>query len=65
MPVPHLHRFADLTRDELGELAPVATVVIPTGSTEQHRFHLPTSADTAMVTHAAERAAASQQHRCR
>lgn len=52
-------RLEELTRDELGELAPTATVVVPVGSTEQHGPHLPVCVDTAIVTHLVEAAAAS------
>jgi len=49
-------RFDSLTRDELGRLAPGATVVVPLGSTEQHAHHLPVRTDAAIVTAIAERA---------
>lgn len=51
-------QFDQLTRDELAELAPDATVVVPLGSTEQHGPHLPVCVDTAIVTALTERAAA-------
>lgn len=50
-------RFDRLTRDELADLAPKATVVVPLGSTEQHGPHLPVCTDTSIVTALAERAA--------
>jgi len=50
-------RFDELTRDELRELAPGATVVVPLGSIEQHGPHLPVMTDTAIVTELARRAA--------
>lgn len=55
-------RLADLTREEVRELAPNATIVLPTASTEQHGPHLPLSTDAvlgeAVVLKAAEIAAA-------
>lgn len=51
-------RFAELTRTELRDLAPRATVVVPVGSTEQHGPHLPVCTDTAIVSAVAERGAA-------
>jgi creatinine amidohydrolase len=50
-------RFEELTRGELRELAPDATVVVPVGAIEQHGPHLPVCADTAIVTHLAHAAA--------
>lgn len=52
-------RFADHTREELHELAPEATVVVPIGSIEQHGPHLPVQADAEIVSHVAERAVAA------
>lgn len=49
-------RFDSLTRDDLSQLAPRATVVVPLGSTEQHAHHLPVRTDAAIVTAIAERA---------
>lgn len=49
-------RFEEHTRDELRELAPTATVVVPLGSIEQHGPHLPVATDTAIVTDLARRA---------
>lgn len=37
--------FAELTRMDLGDLAPRALVVVPLGATEQHGPHLPTGTD--------------------
>jgi creatinine amidohydrolase len=51
-------RWDELTRDELGELAPGALTVIPVGSTEQHGPHLATGTDAALVTAVAGRGAA-------
>jgi len=48
--------FDVLTRNELTELAPEATVVVPIGSTEQHGHHLPVRTDAAVVTAIARRA---------
>lgn len=52
-------RFDELTRDELNELAPRATVVVPVGSTEQHGPHLPVCVDTAIITHLSQAAVRS------
>jgi len=52
----HVWRFDSLTRDNLRQLASVATVVVPLGSTEQHAHHLPVRTDAAIVTAIAERA---------
>jgi creatinine amidohydrolase len=41
--------FADLTRDELGEVAKDGLVVLPIGATEQHGPHLPTGTDALTV----------------
>lgn len=51
-------RFEELTRDELCDLAPEATVVVPVGSTEQHGPHLATGTDFTIVSAVAERAVA-------
>lgn len=51
-------RFEQLNRSQLRTLAPVATVIIPLGSTEQHGPHLPVGTDSMIVTDVAERAAA-------
>lgn len=52
-------RFDELTREELNELAPRATVVVPVGSTEQHGPHLPVCVDTAVITHLTQKAVES------
>jgi creatinine amidohydrolase len=52
-----VRRWNELTRDEIGELAPSALTVIPVGSTEQHGPHLATATDAALVTAIAERGA--------
>jgi creatinine amidohydrolase len=49
-------RFDTLTRDDVRQLAPNATVVVPLGSIEQHGPHLPVQTDTTIVTALAERA---------
>jgi creatinine amidohydrolase len=54
---PDRVRFEELTRDELRELGPRATVVVPLGATEQHGPHLPVCTDTLIVSALAERAA--------
>ncbi len=55
-------RLGELTREEVRGLAPHATVVLPTASTEQHGPHLPLSTDAmlgeAIALRAAELAAA-------
>jgi creatinine amidohydrolase len=43
------HRWEELTREELAELAPRALCVLPVASIEQHGPHLPTVTDTALV----------------
>lgn len=53
-----VRRWAELTREEIGELAPEALTVLPVGSTEQHGPHLATGTDAALVTAIAEQAAA-------
>lgn len=56
-------RLDELTREEVRELAPHATVVLPTAATEQHGPHLPLRTDhaigEAIVLRAAEKAASS------
>jgi creatinine amidohydrolase len=52
-----VRRWNELTREEIGELAPGALTVIPVGSTEQHGPHLATGTDAALVTAIAERGA--------
>jgi creatinine amidohydrolase len=54
-----VRRWSELTRDELGELAPRALTVIPVGSTEQHGPHLATGTDALLAARIAERAAAA------
>lgn len=49
-------RFEHLTRTDLAEIAPRATVVVPLGSIEQHGPHLPVCVDTAVISLLAERA---------
>lgn len=51
-------RFDELTRQELAQFAPEATIVVPIGSIEQHGPHLPVCTDTEIVTHVARSAAA-------
>jgi creatinine amidohydrolase len=53
-----VRRWDELTREEIGELAPTALTVIPVGSTEQHGPHLAAGTDAALVTAVAERGAA-------
>jgi len=54
-----VRRWDELTREEIGELAPAALTVIPVGSTEQHGPHLAAGTDAALVTAVAERGAAA------
>lgn len=50
-------RFNELTRTEIGALAPKATVVLPVGAIEQHGPHLPVSVDARVVESVAMAAA--------
>ncbi len=50
-------RLAELTREELRARLPDATVVLPTGATEQHGPHLPVMTDALMAETVALRAA--------
>ena len=54
-------RLPDLSREQVGELAPHSLAVLPTASIEQHGPHLPVGVDTflceAVVTGATQRAA--------
>ena len=52
-----VRRWGELTRVEIGELAPNALVVLPVGSTEQHGPHLAAGTDAIIVTEIARRAA--------
>jgi creatinine amidohydrolase len=49
----------ELTRDEIGELAPSALLVLPVGTTEQHGPHLATGTDAAIAKAVALLAAAA------
>lgn len=51
-----LHRFEELTREELDELAPRAILLLPVASIEQHGPHLPSVTDTALVGAVLDRA---------
>ncbi|MDP8923031.1 MAG: creatininase family protein [Chloroflexota bacterium] len=53
----HRFRLGELTREELRRRLPSATVVVPTGSTEQHGQHLPLMTDSLMAETVALRAA--------
>ncbi len=59
MPPSRTVRLAELSRDEIGRLAPDGVAVLPIGATEQHGPHLPVGVDTAIVTRIAEAAAAA------
>src|SRR5215213_2822768 len=50
-------RLGELTREELQQRLPGATVVVPVGSTEQHGPHLPIITDSLMAETIALRAA--------
>lgn len=50
-------QFANLTREQIRELAPAAVAVVPVGATEQHGPHLPVGTDTFAVGHIAWAAA--------
>lgn len=52
-------RLEFLTREELRTIASTTTVIVPTGSTEQHSTHLPLAVDTLIVSEIALRAAAT------
>lgn len=58
---PHL-QLSSLTRNELREIAPISTIVLPIGSIEQHGPHLPLVTDHMLAeriaTSAVERASA-------
>jgi len=51
------YRLGELTRDELQQRLPTATVVVPIGATEQHGPHLPIMTDHLMAETIALRAA--------
>jgi creatinine amidohydrolase len=50
-------RLDELTREEVGDLAPKSTVVLPISSTEQHGPHLPLATDAILADTVAYRAA--------
>lgn len=54
-----VRRWDELTREEVGVLAPDALLVLPIGTTEQHGPHLATGTDALIATAIAERAAAA------
>jgi len=43
-------QLANMTREQVRERAPVATVILPTAAIEQHGPHLPLSTDTTIAT---------------
>jgi creatinine amidohydrolase len=45
------HRFARLTRTEVGRIAPGATAVLGVAAIEQHGLHLPVSVDARVAEH--------------
>lgn len=49
--------LAEMTRDQIGELAPDAVAVLPTASVEQHGPHAPVITDTLLCGTVAQRAA--------
>jgi creatinine amidohydrolase len=50
-------RFEEMTRDEIGAVAPGATAVVPVAATEQHGPHLAVHVDTRVAQHVAAAAA--------
>lgn len=52
------HRWQERTRDDLSELLPGSTVVLPLGAVEQHGPHLPTGTDAIIVAEVAAACAA-------
>jgi creatinine amidohydrolase len=50
-------QLAELTREQIAEIAPNAVVVLPTASIEQHGPHLPVITDTTLCGTVADRAA--------
>jgi len=44
----HALRLAELTREDVRELAPNTTAILPTASTEQHGSHLPLNTDAVL-----------------
>ena len=54
-----VRRWDALTREEIGDLAATALLVLPVGSTEQHGPHLATGTDALLADAIAERAAAA------
>jgi creatinine amidohydrolase len=57
--MPDTHLLAEMTRIEVGERVPDATVIIPTAAIEQHGPHLPIITDTAIVEAVSRGAAAA------
>lgn len=55
--MPSTVLLAELTREQVRELAPRATVVLPTAAVEQHGPHLPLATDTFACTAICQRAA--------
>lgn len=51
-------QFNTLNRDQLNEVAPTTTLVVPLGATEQHGHHLPVHTDATIIEALALRAAA-------
>jgi creatinine amidohydrolase len=57
LPESPIIRLADLSRDDIGRLAPDAVALVPLGAVEQHGPHLPVGVDYRLVTAIAEAAA--------
>lgn len=55
--MPDALALSGLTREEIGRLAPDATIVLPLGATEQHGGHLPVAVDTILCERIATGAA--------
>lgn len=54
-----VHRWDELTREEISDLAPDALLVLPVGTTEQHGPHLATGTDALLAEAVAKQAAAT------
>jgi creatinine amidohydrolase len=57
--------FAEMTREEIRQVAPSATAVLPTAAIEQHGPHLPVCTDTVLCETVARQAAARANEHAR